>query len=82
MNIANYKTVHEWYEDAKKQGYSVPLQLCHCLSKIIEKYNFTFPDAYRFLDQKGKIILKKKMYYFDLSANKLWEDSTSKRRIQ
>jgi len=73
LNISDYKSVGEFYEDAKKQGYSVPLQICIGLSQLIKAKNLTFQEAYEFLLKNNKIILVGRTYIYDLSASKLWE---------
>lgn len=75
MDLTKYKTIGEWFEDIKVQGYSAPLPMCHGLSKVMEKYNLSFHEAYKLLEGEGKIILKGKTFFFDLSASKLWEDN-------
>lgn len=71
MNIENYKTVTEFYEDAKRQGYSLPLALCAKLSKLIKERGLTLPEAYNLLYERGLIILVGKTYIYNLAADNL-----------
>jgi hypothetical protein len=71
MNISNYKTVVEFYEDAKRQGYSLPLALCAKLSKLIKERGLTLQEAYNFLYERELIILVGKTFIYNLSADKL-----------
>lgn len=73
LDVASYQTVGEWYHEAKRQGYSVPLELCMGVEKLMEKQKLGFPEAFRLLEGKGMIKLIEGFYVFDLSATRLWE---------
>lgn len=74
MKSKKYKTVGEWWEDSKKQGYSRPTQAGWVLSLEIEIYGRSFPEAYEKLIKDRKLILSEKVYIVDLSyINELLE---------
>jgi hypothetical protein len=72
INISKYKSVGEFYEDMKKQGYFVPLCMCACLSKLMQQRRLSFQEAYNFLWGRKSIFLVGKFYIYDLTADKLW----------
>ncbi|MGD0576645.1 MAG: hypothetical protein ABSA74_01040 [Candidatus Staskawiczbacteria bacterium] len=71
MDIQKYKTVREFYEDAKQQNYSVPLCMCAELSKLMNARGLNFQQAYNFLCEKEFIILAGKTYIYNLAADNL-----------
>jgi len=75
MDISKYKTVGEFYEDIKKQGYSAPLCMCACLSKLMEQKGLDFQEAYNFLWERKLIFLSGMFFFYDLAADKLWKNS-------
>ena len=68
MDISKYDSVGEWYEDAKKNGYSVPVQMCHGLQKTMKNKNMTLKEAYGFLFENKKAFLAGNTYIFDISV--------------
>jgi len=68
MDLSKYKTVGEFYEDSKKLGYNVPLQLCHAVKIKMETENLSFQDAFNFFQSEGKIIRRGKVFLFDMTA--------------
>ena len=71
MDICKYKSVGEWYEDAKSKGYLIPLPMCHGLDQLMKKRGLSFEDAYSLLLDSKKIILVGQSYIYDLSAQEL-----------
>lgn len=67
---SEYQSVGEWYEDLKREGYSVPLQLCHALSQLMKKDGSTFEEAYKILQEQNRIFIEGNMFIFDLSEKK------------
>ena len=55
------------------RAYLVPLQLCHGLSQAMTHLEMTFPEAFRLLWDKKKIIVAGHCLIYDLSASKLWD---------
>ena len=78
MNIAQYRSIGEWYKAVKTEGYSVPVTACHALSQIMKKLNLSFPEAYQLLVAKEKLILVNKTYILDLSFTKLFDQQSSR----
>jgi hypothetical protein len=70
---SEYKSVREWYEDAKKNGYLVPPALCQCLSQLMKIRGLKFSEAFQLLLAKKKVVLSGKHYAFDLTGHKLWQ---------
>ena len=73
MDISKYKSVGEFYEDSKKHGYSVPLCMCACLSKLMEQRGLNFQEAYNFVWERKLIFLSGRFHLYDLTADKLWK---------
>ena len=66
--LSEYTTVGAWYEDARKHGWRVPLQLCQGVGQVMKRENLSFADAFAKLKNDGKITVVGKTYIFDLSA--------------
>jgi hypothetical protein len=66
-----YISVGEWYQEMRAQGYSVPLQLCVGLSRLIKKYNLTFDEAFNFMVKHEKVMLVGRTFIYDLTADNL-----------
>lgn len=73
-----FHSVGDWYETARKEGYSVPLEMCRGLETVMEKYQMTFPKAFELLERNEKILLEGKTYVYDLSPIEL--DTTRPRK--
>ncbi len=71
MDTAKFKTVGEWYEVSKREGFAVPLQMCHALQTLMEKHRISFHQAFDMLMKKDKVALEGKTYIFDLSGKDL-----------
>lgn len=67
MNIEEFKTVGEWYKKMKKDGYIVPLPLYHTLVKLMEDKKIAFKDAYKELENEGRIKVINRTINFDLN---------------
>lgn len=68
MDISKYNSVGEWYKNAKENGYSVPLEMCRGLEKIMKEKNMTLTEAYDFLLKDKKAVLTGRTYIFDISV--------------
>jgi len=71
QNLEQYKSVGEWYNHFRTNGYSIPLQLCIGLTKVMKGHNFTFAQAFKFLGGNGKIILVGRLFIYDMSGDEL-----------
>ena len=67
LNPSQYKTVGEFYNDARARGYRVPLPMCNGLTQLMKSRELNFSEAYSLLLAEGKIILVAKHFIFDLS---------------
>ena len=70
---SGFRTVGAWREAMLAHGYLVPLQLCRALSQAMTRLELTFPEAFRLLWDKKKIIVAGHCLIYDLSASKLWD---------
>lgn len=68
MDISKYNSIGEWYKDAKENGYSVPLEMCRGLEKVMKENNMALSEAYNFLLRDKKVLLTGKTYIFDISV--------------
>lgn len=67
MNISQFHSVGDWYGTAREEGYSVPLEMCRGLERVMEKYQMNFAEAFELLERNEKIFLEGKTYVYDLS---------------
>jgi hypothetical protein len=73
---SGFRTVGAWREAMLAHGYLVPLQLCRGLSQATTHLKLTFPEAFRLLWDKKKIIVAGHSLIYDFSASKLWDAGT------
>lgn len=73
MDTLSYSTPGKWYEDARKEGYSVPLQMMQGITMTMEKRGLNFPDAFLLLEKHEKIILDGRCYIFKLDYLRLFD---------
>lgn len=68
-NINEYKTTSEWFHDARDEGYSLPLAMCHGLDVGQKELGLNFPDIFM-LYVKNKVIVKiDKTYTYNLQGH-------------
>jgi len=70
-NLRQYKSVGQWYNHFKDNGYAISTALCNGLTKIMAKHDFSFAQAFIFLEEHGKIILAGRSFIYDLSGDEL-----------
>ena len=56
-NIKEYETTGEWYRDARKEGYSFPLAMCHGLDIGQKELRLGFAEVFE-LFVKNRIIIQ------------------------
>ncbi len=61
MDIEKHETANSWFSEMHGLGYVVPITLCQAIEKIMKKEKVTFPVAYKKLDAKHLIKIKKKV---------------------
>lgn len=64
MDVENYETANSWYSKMHGEGYNVPIVLCQAIEKIMKDEKITFSEAYKKLDSKHLISIKKKEISF------------------
>lgn len=74
MDIKQYKTVGDWYDDAKVEGYSIPLQMCHGIQIAMKELNMGFAEVFELFEKKRVTILVGKMFIYDLQGYKAIEN--------
>jgi len=72
---SRFQTVGAWREAMLALGYTMPLQLCHGLSQAMTHLKLTFPEAFRLLWDKQKIIVAGPSLIYACSASTLWDAS-------
>ncbi len=70
---SGFRTVAAWYDAMRAHDYSMPLQLCHGLDQAMTRLNLTFPEAFRLLWDKKKILVSGRALIYDESARMLWQ---------
>jgi len=73
---SGFRTVGAWRDAMLAHGYSMPLQLCHGLSQAMTHLKLAFPEAFRLLWEKKKILVSGRALIYDFSAAKLWDAGT------
>ncbi len=73
---SGFRTVGAWRDAMLAHGYGMPLQLCHGLSQAMKHLNLAFPEAFRLLWDKKKILVSGHVLIYDFSAAKLWDAGT------
>ncbi len=68
-----FRTVGAWRDAMCAHGYSIPVQLSHGLSQAMTHLDLTFPEAFRLLWDKKKILVGGRALIYDFSASRLWE---------
>ena len=61
-NIEEYKTVGDWRLDAKKEGYSIPLAMCHGITIAQKELGLSFSEVFD-LFIKNRIILESNHFF-------------------
>ena len=77
---SKYESIGDWFAAARRRGYSVPLPLCHGLSKCMSALGLSFAKAFALLVKHDKIILVDKSYIYNFSADRLWPEKPMRRR--
>ena len=67
MDIDEFKTVGAWYKKMKADGYQIPLPLYHTLVMMMKDKRMSFQDAYKELENEGRIKMINKTINFDLN---------------
>ena len=67
---SEYKTVGEWYEDAKKEDYSIPVSLCADLNNTMKEKGLNFSDAFDLLLKNTVFVQVNKVFIHDLAGYK------------
>jgi hypothetical protein len=70
---SGFRTVGAWREAMLAHGYIMPLQLCHGLSQVMTHLKLTFPEAFRLLWDKKKIIVAGHSLIFAFSTAPVWD---------
>jgi hypothetical protein len=63
-----YTTVGEWYEGAKKDGYSIPGSLCMDLKKAMKERDLSFAAAFKLFFENGILIQAGEVFIHDLGG--------------
>ncbi|MDO8513100.1 MAG: hypothetical protein Q7S37_01215 [bacterium] len=69
MDTNKFETTSEWYKKMKADGFEVPLTLYHALIKLTKDKRISFQDAYKALEDEGRIKVVNKTINFDLNEN-------------
>jgi hypothetical protein len=67
MDYIKYESPGQWFEEAKKHNYSVPVQAGHLLSLTMEVYGISFPQAYEKLIEAKDLILIDQVYFIQIA---------------
>lgn len=68
MDYSNYESAGKWYSDARKNGWNPCCAMMQGITLAMKKFNMTFPEAFKYLEDNKKIFLVGNTYIFDLSC--------------
>ena len=78
MDIKKYKTVFEWYQNARTQGYLVPLQICYGVEMAMKELNMSFAEVFELFKKKEIIIQEGYVFIYDMRGHKGLDDISTK----
>jgi len=70
MEIKKDETLNEWFKEARSQGYSVPVAMCHGIQIAMKELNKSFTEVFELFVKKAIIIQVGKMFIYDLQGYK------------
>lgn len=70
IDIGQFQSTTQWYKAMKADGYQIPLTLYHTLIKLMKDKRISFQDAYKALEDEGRIKVINKTINFDLNENR------------
>jgi len=79
LDIRDYSEPGEYKQAAAEVGIGVSLQFCLATSKIMEKFELTFPDACHFLEEQGFLFWVENAPIYKMSGDVLWVDEEQQR---
>lgn len=71
QNLEQYKSVGEWHNHFKSNGYTIPLSLCIGITGVMKRHNISFAQAFEFLETSEKIILAGRSFIYDFTGDEL-----------
>ena len=78
MDIKKYKTVGEWYQKARTQGYLVPLPMCHGVEMAMKELNMSFAEVFELFEKKEIIIQVGYAFIYNMRGHKGLDDISTK----
>jgi len=66
MEIKKYKTLSEWYQEIKSQGYSVPPQICIGIQEAMKELDMGFAEVFELFVERAIIIQAEKAFIYDM----------------
>ena len=69
MEIKKNETLSEWFKEAKTQGYSFPLSMCHGIQIAMRELNKSFAEIFELFVKRAIIIQVGKMFIYDLRGH-------------
>jgi len=70
MEIKKDGTLSEWFKEARAQGYSFPLAMCHGIQTAMKELNKSFAEVFELFVKRVIIIQVGKMFIYDLRGHK------------
>ncbi len=69
MEIKKDKTLSGWFKEAKSQGYSVPLAMCHGIQTAMKELNMSFREVFELFVKRAIVIQVGKMFIYDMRGH-------------
>jgi len=70
MEIKKDETLSEWFKEARSQGYSVPVPMCHGIQIAMKELNKSFAEVFELFIERAIIVQVGKMFIYDLRGYK------------
>jgi len=77
-NIEEYKSVGEWFNDARQEGYNVPLAMCRGIEIAMKELNKSFSEIFKLFEQEKIIIQEGKFFIYDVRGHKAIKGKNNK----
>lgn len=67
--IEEYKTVGEWFSEARHEGYSVTSAMCHGITVGQKELDLSFPQIFELFTKHKVIIKTEHTYIYDMRGH-------------
>lgn len=69
MEIKKDETLSGWFKEARSQGYSVPVPMCHGIQTAMRELNISFAEVFELFVKRAIVIQVGKMFIYNLRGH-------------